>query len=311
MRIKFCSFSCLLTFISFCTCCHAKEISPKEKIISSKEMLQTIKKLHPLHKIKNEPPAAGEWLACHDEKGQTFKQYLSCEPSLPTSERKIIYIQPLGKFTTKQKRVVACCAKYIQLFYNLPVVVKKPLDLNVIPEQARRVHPSWGDEQINSKYVLHKVLRPRLPEDAMAYIAFTTSDLYPRDDWNFVFGQASLKHRVGVWSIYRNGDPEESKEMFKTCLKRTIKTAIHEIGHMFTIKHCIKYDCCMNGSNSREESDEHPLYFCPECAPKVSWATKTPLLTRFPSLAECCEKYGFDSEAEFYRKSINSLSSPE
>ena len=109
-----------------------------------------------------------------------------------------------------------------QFLNETPVKVSKDLPLSVIPAPARRTHPSWGVKQILSTYVLDSVLRPRLPADAAAYIAFTASDLWPGAGWNFVFGQASLRHRVGVWSIYRNGDPSESKEAFRICLLRLL-----------------------------------------------------------------------------------------
>ena len=51
---------------------------------------------------------------------------------------------------------------------------------------------------------------PRRPEDAVAVLGLTTSDLWPGEGWNFVFGQASLRDRIGVWSLYRFGDPERS-----------------------------------------------------------------------------------------------------
>ena len=33
----------------------------------------------------------------------------------------------------------------------------------------------------------------------------------------------------------------------------------HELCHMFGIKHCVFYNCCMNGSNHLEEASTHPL----------------------------------------------------
>ena len=48
-------------------------------------------------------------------------------------------------------------------------------------------------------------------------------------------------------------------------------TATHETGHMFGIRHCIAYECGMNGSNHSDERDRQPLEFCPECQPKLWW----------------------------------------
>jgi len=47
------------------------------------------------------------------------------------------------------------------------------------------------------------LLKTRLPEDAFALLGVTMMDLYPDPNWNFVFGQASLRDRVGVYSFTR------------------------------------------------------------------------------------------------------------
>ena len=120
-------------------------------------------------------------------------------------------------------------------------------------------------------------------EDAVAVLALTTADLWPGHNWNFVFGQASLGERVGVWSIYRLGDPRTEPA---TCLLRTLKVAAHETGHMMGIPHCTAYDCGMNGSNHIKENDERPLWFCPEDEMKVWWACRVDPKARYASLVE-------------------------
>lgn len=261
-----------------------------------------VETLRPLHR-KLGKPRPGDWLLRHKEEGQTFAEYLACKPTLPRGERKVLYILPVGDFTKSQRKIVELAAEFMRLYFNLAVRVQKDVPLAVIPEKARRTHPSWGNKQILSTYVLYDVLKPRLPADAAAYLAFTASDLWPGKGWNFVFGQASLKSRVGVWSIHRNGDPDESDEAYRLCLLRTIKTATHETGHMFSIKHCTAFECNMCGSNNRSESDRRPLALCPECCPKVCWATRTQPRGRFERLAKWCAKQGLTPQAEFYRKS--------
>jgi archaemetzincin len=270
-------------------------------------MRTIIKKLEPLQKPlgKTQP---GDWLASHEEPGQTFEQYVNSQPAIPTRQRGVIYVQPLGEFTDSQRKIVALSAEFLGRYFTLPVKVQDDLPLSVIPATARRRHPTWDVNQILSTYVLDDVLAPRLPDDAAAYIAFTAVDLWPGKGWNFVFGQASLQNRVGVWSIARNGDPDAGKEAFRLCLLRTIKTASHETGHMFSMQHCIAHDCNMCGSNNRDESDRRPLHLCSECDAKVSWATSTEPTKRYKSLAEFCHDHGFTDEEQFYRKSIDALS---
>jgi archaemetzincin len=259
-----------------------------------------IERLRALHS-KLPPPGPSDWLAHHKEAGQTFAEYMACDPTLPRGARRTLYVLPLGDFTAAQQRIVDLSAEFLRRYFNLPATILDGIPLSEIPPRARRTHPSWGDSQILSTYVLDRVLRPRLPDDAAAMIALTAADLWPGDGWNFVFGQASLRHRVGVWSIYRNGDAEKE---FALCLLRTIKTATHETGHMFSIDHCTAYRCNMCGSNSRAESDRNPLWLCPECVAKVAWATGDELVPRYRRLAEFCDEHGLRPQAEFYRRSI-------
>lgn len=267
---------------------------------------KTMQSLRPLHE-KLGKPGPGDWLANHKEPGQTFAQYLRSSPVLPRGRRKVLYIQPLGEFSAKQQKIVELTADFLGRYYSLEVQTLKRLPPTVIPQAARRKHPSWGMEQIFSPYVLDKVLAPRLPDDAAAMLALTATDLYPADDWNFVFGQASLKKRVGVWSLYRNGDPEQNEESYRLCLLRTLKTAAHETGHMFSMKHCILYECNMCGSNHREESDRRPILLCPECLAKVCWATRADPLQRYQKLAAFCKEQGLQGEYERYVKAIEAL----
>lgn len=273
---------------------------------SPEALKKMIEKLRPLHK-KPGQPKLGDWLSMHREPGQTFAEYLQCKPVTPQGKRHVIYVQPLGDFTGTQRRVVTLSADFMGRYFNLPVKIKENLPLSIIPAEARRTHPAWGMKQILSTYVLDAVLKPRLPEDAAAYIAFTSADLWPGRGWNFVFGQASTRERVGVWSIYRNGDPDKSAADFRLCLLRTMKTATHETGHMFSLLHCILYQCNMCGSNHREESDRKPITLCPECLAKLCWATGCDPAERYKKLMDFFTENGFKSEAGFCAKSIHYL----
>lgn len=252
-------------------------------------------------------PAPGEWLAEHPEPGQTYLQYVRGNPVRPDGERRILWVQPLGEFAPAERKVISLTAESMQSYFNLPVRTRDPLSLTIIPASARRKHPTWGVDQVLSIYVLDKVLAPRLPKDAAAFIAFTTTDLWPGEGWNFVFGQASLSERVGVWSIHRFGDPGESDAAFKLCLLRTMKLATHETGHMFSLAHCTLYECNMCGSNHLEEADRRPSWLCPQCLAKLCWATHTSPCDHFRRLAAFCKANGLEKEQAFYEKSLAAI----
>lgn len=267
---------------------------------------EPFQKLVPLHKRLTRPQP-GDWLGEHPEPGQTYQEYLRGNPVKPDRSRRTLYVQPLGSFTPTQRKIVEKTARYMELYFNLPVRVRPPLGLSLIPASARRKHPVWKDDQILSTYVLESVLIPRLPQDAAAYIAFTTSDLWPGEGWNFVFGQASLEDRVGVWSIYRYGDPEGGDQAFRRCLMRTLKVSAHETGHMFSMHHCTLFECNMCGSNSLVESDERPMWLCPYCMAKLCWATGASPARQFERLAAFSKARGLKKEQEFYEKSLETL----
>lgn len=138
-----------------------------------------------------------------------------------------------------------------------------------------------------------------LPSDAAALIAFTTDDLYPNEAMNYVFGQASLEARVGVWSLARLDDNADERGF----LLRTIKIAAHETGHMFSMRHCTKYECVMSGTNHLGETDRRPIDACPECMAKIAWLSGVSPADRYTRLAELCGRWGLKQEsAEFQRK---------
>ena len=270
------------------------------------QIKRTIGKLKSLHEKLGEPQA-GEWLETHKEKGQTFIQYARSRPNMLTHRRKTLYVQPIGEFDETQQKLVKTSAEFLGIYFNCPVSTLKTKPESEIPEEAQREHPQWKVHQLLTRYILEEVLVPELPEDAFATIAFTTSDLWPGEGWNFVFGYASFRDRVGVWSLARFGDPSESDDAWKAVLSRTLKVATHETGHMFSIQHCIKYRCNMQGSNSLEESDGQPLFLCPECHAKILLATGADPVVRYQKLIEFCQKHELADEEKFFRDSKAAL----
>lgn len=268
-----------------------------------------IKRLRPLH-VKLRSPGPGDWLAAHSEAGQSFREYQNCNPVVPTRDRQKIYVQPIGEFSGEQRRILDLTVGFMGHYLCLPVVMQEPMSSSSLPAKARRRLAGSSTSQFLSSYILNELLLPTLPTDAAARIALTANDLWPGRGWNFVFGQASTADRVGVWSIYRFGNPSGRNRDFRLCLLRAIGTAVHETCHMFTMRHCTAYACCMCGSNSLEEGDRLPLWLCPECLAKLCWAVKADPMIRFRNLAAFCERNGLQREAAFYRKCIERLAPP-
>lgn len=229
-----------------------------------------MEKIRPLF-TKKKAPAANDWLARHKEPGQTFDAYLASDPNRPTPRRKKIYLQAIGDFSKEQTAAITTLREFMHILFGLEVEFLPGLGLEKIPTNAQRRNEFTKQRQLLSTYILSQLLKPKRPDDAVAVLAITNEDLWPGDGWNFVFGQASLDGRVGVWSTARMGDPIGDAQRF---LRRILQVAAHETGHMFGIKHCIAYECCMNGANHQGESDRAPLVFCAECDAKLWWANQ-------------------------------------
>ena len=220
----------------------------------------------------------GDWLDSQHEPGQTFEEYIVSNPTLPTAERKTIYIQPIGTFTHPQRNAIRLTAEYMRAFYNLPVKLNADRQIDRVPADLRREIGYPRKAQIRTTYFIDKVLPKLIPDDAAAFIAFTNVDLYPGDTWHFVFGQASLEKRVGIWSLHRLSEGGK-------LIDRTLKISMHEVGHMFGLRHCIKYECLMSGTNHLAETDRRPFDNCPECMAKVAWAMNYDPEARYKNLA--------------------------
>lgn len=287
----------------------AVEAVDRSQAPSRQQLLSAIRRLEPLARRQPEPKG-GDWRDRHIEPGQTFTQWLTSEPALPDRQRCRIYLQPLGDFSAEQQKILRRVASFLEAAFHLPVRTNKPLGLEIIPDKARRLS-RWGQEQILTTYVLEKVLKPRLPEDAACVLALTAGDLWPGEGANFVFGQASTTDRVGVCSLHRFGRPERNETQQRKVLLRTLKTALHETGHMFSMEHCTAWRCAMAGANSLEEADTWPLALCPECMAKVCTIGGVRPLQRYRKLADLCKAFGLAPQEQFYRRCTEALEAKE
>jgi archaemetzincin len=258
--------------------------APDQRVVRlSKQKDDLVKFFQPMRE------ETGDWLTQHPENGETFEEYVQSGPTLPTPERNTIYIQPVGAFSAEQLKVIRLTADYMRAFFNLHVVLRGPRPLGKVPAGMERVqYPN--NRQIRTSYFIDALLPKLLPENAAALICLTNLDLFPGETWNYVFGQASLEKRVGVWSLWRLQKEGGKRASTDLVLDRTLKVAMHETGHMFSMRHCTKYECLMSGTNHLGETDRRPLDTCPECTMKIAWAMNYPASDRYKKLAEFWRK---------------------
>ncbi len=244
-------------------------------------------------------PGGADWLAQHKEPGQTYGQYLASKPNLPDKRRNVIYVLPVGDFDKGVAPDLKVLLEYTRAYYYpMKVVMKKVVSDEKVRAKSRL---NGGVKQWLAPDVL-RWMSDDLGKDAYAMIAVTMTDLYPDPKWNFVFGMASLRNRVGVFSFsrYRSEDS-------LTVLRRSAKVLTHEIGHMFGIKHCIFYECNMNGANHLGEVDQAPLHLCPVCLRKMQGAVKFDALGRYEELYKFYVKYKMDDEAAWVKRRIDKI----
>ncbi len=264
-----------------------------------------LNKLYSLHSLLPEA-LPGDWRFEHPETDQTYKEYKQKQSRKYSDTINTIYICLIGDFSKKDHIMIDELKSFMNLFYALNIQITDTLDASILPDKAKRYH--LGSEQWNSKYILYDILEPRLPADALAYIALTSNDLFPNDKWNFVFGQASPTHKVGVASSYWFKTNTNSESAFNFTLKRILRTAIHETNHIFGLKHCSKFSCLMNGSNSLAEADKKPLWLCPICLAKLCWFTQNNLQEQFDSIAIFIKNHQYNTEYQYYNNAIKILS---
>ena len=256
-------------------------------------------------------PKASDWLAEHRETGQTFQQFTMGMPNRPDQHRNTIYLLPVGDFAGDGCPDLRKLEDYAIAFFALKVAFLEPERLEGLPIHIR--NRGAGHRQLLTRDVL-QWLTTRLPDDAYCMLALTMEDLYPDEKWNFVFGQASLSERVGVYSFARYspafyGEPMD-QDTESLILLRSCKVLAHETGHMFGIKHCVHFHCLMNGSNNLEESDRQPIHLCPVCLRKLHSSVKFDIVERYKELLKCSEASDWKDESGWLEKRIQRLKFP-
>jgi archaemetzincin len=265
--------------------------------------------------VRMKKPQPGEWLAEHEEAGQTFGEYVRSRPVKAVPEQNVLAFLPVGPFGEKERKVSLAAVEFAGLWFGLPTRVLPAAELP--GEEFRRVREfSWSDgptTQYHTDAFLRRILPRNLPDDAVMLAGVTMGDLYPGAGWNYVFGMATFRRRVGVYSLVRYfpefwGRPA-TDETRRTALRRSMKLVTHELGHCFGLMHCIDFECNMNGSNSLRESDSRPLPLCPKCLRKLQWNRGFDVLDRYRTLLGFYRREGLEDEAAWTERRVRRIGS--
>ncbi|MBC9930568.1 archaemetzincin [Chitinophaga qingshengii] len=247
-------------------------------------------------------PRKGEWRFEHPEKVQTFEAYQQMHPVKPSPARSVIYLLPIGDFPPAQEKILKATAEYTAIFFQLKTVLLPAQTDSAFPGNTFRQRED-GHIQLLAPYILDTLLKGKIPADGIVLMGISARDLYPKKEWNYVFGLASYVDRIGVSSIYRLQDTTHGQQ----CLKRLIKVTSHEIGHMFSLHHCLHARCAMNGSNSLQETDQAPNRLCSDCQQKLYWNLQYDNQKRLQQLIQFCQQHELQRDENLLGKDMSEI----
>ncbi len=125
--------------------------------------------------------------------------------------------------------------------------------------------------QYNALKILNKINLIIQKKNYFRLLGIIDSDIYSKS-YYFLLGRASKPKKnnprypvgalISITRLRENfyGRPDD-EILFE---QRTLKEAIHELGHTFGLPHCHKY-CIMRFSNSITDTDNKPSIFCNSC----------------------------------------------
>lgn len=123
--------------------------------------------------------------------------------------------------------------------------------------------------QYQAEVIIQCLCRVKKPVGTLT-LAVIDNDLYV-PGLNFVFGLADRLHNICLISITRlrqsyYGLPADENVF----LKRALKEAVHELGHLFNLEHCPDPRCVMHFSNTLSDTDRKDSRFCRLCQKQLS-----------------------------------------
>lgn len=261
-------------------------------------------------------PRQGDWLADRNETGQTYTSYIRgafrARPHASYDTISIVVLDSGVPFLPQ-------LSEYVSTFFQCKAQIVGPLDIGVNAEKfGLKYRDSTADTRMKQFYttpvmdLCTKVVNEdkHLCRRSVCSIGITMFDLTPNDEYNFVYGIASLADGKGVFSLARfhpdfNGERYATEQdAQKIIFKRACKVLTHELTHIFGLRHCTNYVCLMNGANHVGELERQPLLECPCCAKKLCCTWSWDMKKRYGDLAAVCDKFGFKEEAERWKQCL-------
>ena len=160
-------------------------------------------------------PDADDWLSTHSEKAQSIEAWRKkLQNTIPQcrSLKKKVYLVPLDKELCTSE--VICNRqgereKFLMLLQRFASVFFKGFTIEILTSYLTaklkfrsRINEFSGKRQLFIPDI-YKYLESKFTQDAYCMVGITMADLYPKESWNFEFGQAYASKGVGVFSFAR------------------------------------------------------------------------------------------------------------
>jgi len=164
-------------------------------------------------------------------------------------------VVPIGNVPEITSKTIAA---HILGYLNLDTDILHPLE-----------HPTHAYDRKRHQYNAGAILKSLESEpfpDYMKVIGIIDLDIFA-PILTYVFGEAKQGGKYALVSLYRlKREPNGSSLPKSLLLERLAKVALHELGHLFNLIHCMDERCLMHFSGRLQDLDRASLYFCSYCS---------------------------------------------
>ncbi len=177
-----------------------------------------------------------------------------------------IHLLPLGD---AERALSGSLQHGLEEVFHMPVrMLSSAIDIEPFFDEERAQYNST-EILLHLKRNAPALLRGELDGSGYKLLALTSADLFI-PILTYVFGEAEVGGAVAVVSYNRlqterYGLPPDPALL----LERTLKEAVHELGHLFALLHCPDPACVMYSSSYVEDIDPKGSVFCAECWRRV------------------------------------------
>jgi len=147
---------------------------------------------------------------------------------------------------------------HIHSCFNLRAVVLPPMPYPPAAYDERR-------KQYNAATII-KALESMPFQGCDKIIGVLNMDLFI-PIFTYVMGEAQEGGKYALASMFRlRRGHGRTMPLMEKILQRLSKVALHEIGHLFNVGHCMDEKCLMHFSGSLQDLDSISLNFCAYCS---------------------------------------------